>query len=155
MLAFNKIPIVHIYGTLGHFPWDNKGRKIDYSYEIDSECISAMAKEINIMSSERETEELQTAHKLLKEAENIYFLGFGYDKLNLDRLNIIQYGKGKRMVGTRYGINDKELEDIQYYINVQSEARSQKTTYVANNEITFCKNNEDIMHLLRDYIIFR
>ncbi len=30
------------------------------------------------------------AHKLLRDAKRVYFLGFGYDQTNLDNLNIVE-----------------------------------------------------------------
>jgi len=57
--------------------------------------------------------EFKRAHDLLAHAERICFLGFGYDKTNLDRL-IGPLGTGivtsKECFGTVFGFTQKEIE---------------------------------------------
>lgn len=86
--VLREIPIVHLYGKIN-----------SDSYATDSNFSSAIFnadKNLKLIKDERTdnngadeiTEEFQMAHNLISTAKNIYFLGFGFDKINLERLNI-------------------------------------------------------------------
>ena len=57
---------------------------------------------------------MEEARKLIGEAQDIFFPGFGYAKENLEllkipeRLNVLQY-----ICGTAFGLTSKEFRDIQ------------------------------------------
>jgi len=53
-------------------------------------------------------EEFMKAHQLIREAEQVIFLGFGYDRTNLERLDIDFSNSGVRFLGT--GLNFTQLE---------------------------------------------
>jgi len=152
--AFNSIPIVHVYGCLGNLPWSKDGG-IEYSYEFEPEDIKKMASGINIMSEERETEELKKAHELLRDAKNIYFLGFGYDELNLDRLEITKYGINKKMRGTSYGLSEKDLKAVRYSIAVTPETRKKDARQQTGCSINFYQNDLTIMQVFEKYMVFK
>lgn len=105
------IPIVHLHGKLGALPWE-KGIKRPYVPEVARGNVRRISKEIIIVSegvSKYDT--FNTAHEILKKAERIYFLGFGYHNENLRRLNIIE--SGKYFKGTAIGLGSSERQYIE------------------------------------------
>lgn len=109
-----NIPIIHLHGQVGKLPWQDtrKGRHYDknfnalslikdrsvfknkYSaYDRDSAVLyirHEISGQIKIIHENKLDNDLafKDAHKLLKDAERIYFLGFGYNDENLRRLKI-------------------------------------------------------------------
>jgi hypothetical protein len=100
----HKIPILHIYGKLGSLPeYDSKGPYVPYDlfgsdrgkeehwwrgYIYEASC-----KIITIHDQAEELKDvIEEAQKFLMSAQRIYFLGFGYDKINMERLFILNNG---------------------------------------------------------------
>lgn len=155
--AFNSIHIIHVYGSLGCFPWESSC-PIPYSYEFTPDHIKKMSANIQIMSNEGETEEFRAAHKLLNQARNIYFIGFGYDFSNLHRLKIIEYAKNKVVKGTVIGIPltlQKEIESF-FNLDVRFDSKENKNIYTkqSNRSILLVNQNETIMDFLDKHVAF-
>jgi len=84
-----EIKIVHVYGKLGYTFWENKERQY-YVKGCTPKEIYEACNNINIMPEKREaSKEFEMAHNLISNAKQIFFLGFGYDNLNLERLKMI------------------------------------------------------------------
>ena len=87
-----KIPILHVYGqlaTLHDQSPDGHGTR-RYHPDVSSLAyISVAAKGIHVIDESRDDDEVfKKAYSYLKDAEKIYFLGFGFDKTNVHRLRI-------------------------------------------------------------------
>ncbi len=114
-----KIPMIHVHGTLGAYsPLGGDGRQ--YTQEVTGETVRMAARDIRIVSdADVETEQFQTARTLLKQAERIYFLGFGFQADNVRRLEVFNEEwppelRNKVLVGgTTVGIGAKDWEAIQ------------------------------------------
>ena len=145
--AFSNIPIIHVHGWLGELPWQGAIgkaytpifsefetiRKNPKSTEARSVAkdisLSAMwsSVQINIVSEEAQPqiEDFTKAHELLKQAERIYFLGFGYHPTNLERLGLLNLNiadftlhrnsdtKLIPLRGSALGLGSAEIEAIQ------------------------------------------
>ncbi|MBW1814117.1 MAG: hypothetical protein JRJ39_10750 [Deltaproteobacteria bacterium] len=141
----NSIPIIHLHGQIGKLPWqtnDSTGRP--YTKDFDSlkfikdslsprnpyhesdlaskrHDILNISEQIKIIHEKKLDSdiELQKAHKLLDKANNIYFLGFGYNDDNLRRLKISEISpKIKRNIdGTSHGIGAAKKEHIKKVTN--------------------------------------
>jgi hypothetical protein len=85
------IEIVHVYGSLGPLPWQGPPR-IPYSSSFagNPAVVGDAASKIDLVRRDNATEnpQLARAHKLLRQAERLYFLGFGFDRTNLERLQL-------------------------------------------------------------------
>jgi hypothetical protein len=88
--ALEKLSIEHAYGSLGKIvPYANEG--IRYG-EWDGDfagCISKAATTLRLMPETRiasEQDPFEAAKKWLAEANRVYYLGYGFDKLNDERL---------------------------------------------------------------------
>jgi len=155
--AFRSIPIIHVYGSLGCFPWENSCG-IPYSYEFTPDQIKKMAANIEIMSNETETEELKAAHKLLNQAKKIYFIGCGYDFKNLNRLKIIEYAEGKTIRGTAKGIPLTLRNEITTFFNVEIQVNSGDGGKISimrpQVNISLADSNDTIMDFLDKHVVF-
>ncbi len=117
----SSIPIVHVYGQLGTLDWQPpKSNCLPRTYtdgaNVDS--VSRAANGIKIITEHRdETDEFHVAHNLLVAADRIFFIGFGYDKTNIERLHVPWKGTqdfhaGQFLIGTAHGLTEVERERI-------------------------------------------
>jgi len=119
-----SIPIIHVYGTLGFLKWQNNvnhAREYEGKKEVFTRpgYVQAAADAIKIMrNEEEETDNLKEARKLLKEANYVCFLGFGYDEINLKRLKVKEILKpGQNIMGTAYGLGEGQKATIKAYLD--------------------------------------
>ena len=94
-----KIPIVHLHGRLGYLPWQKRENARPY-YDLTNssfadvpttEVLDMCAREIKVMHEGIDTEddpEFKRAKSLLTEAQRVYFMGVGFNSLNLQRLGV-------------------------------------------------------------------
>ncbi len=90
-----NIPILHLHGKLNDLPWEsNNGRP--YDGKISScDVVKRAASEIRIIHEDIEDDRLfKKAHSYIEGSDNIFFLGFGYHRPNLDRLNLNNFAEG-------------------------------------------------------------
>ena len=89
------IPIIHLYGSLGRLPWQKEEVGLSSNVipfgigaeSLTSDILIKSADSIKIMSdSNGVTPAFERAKEILKNAERIYFLGFGFYKKNVERL---------------------------------------------------------------------
>jgi hypothetical protein len=86
-----SLKIIHVHGSLGKLPWQTaKQDEIrQYTSTLEPSLIRASAKQINIVSEGKDSSyEFRLASHALTHASYIYFLGFGYNPVNLSRLGI-------------------------------------------------------------------
>jgi hypothetical protein len=105
-VAIDKIipfKIIHVFGNLieplKHNPsksslWFQLGSKIKTIYESTANNIDKDFK------------------YLIDKAEEIHFVGFGFHKMNLDILSFDTWDKSKVITGSRIGLSNAQLEDI-------------------------------------------
>ncbi len=95
------IPIVHVYGQLGKLH-ELEGRGRPYRPDLSPESINAAVGEMQILhEADLNSSALAQARKLLLEAHEICFLGFGYHPTNLERLEVKNLGS-RHVIGTAY-----------------------------------------------------
>lgn len=119
----SMIPVIHVHGSLGKLPWQSSiSRPYEASY--GPEEIRDAASQIAIIHEGQGTsEEFYRAFNLLNTAERIYFLGFGFHSVNLERLRIdklpffIEYKRDNFFnpcfAGSSYGLEQAEISAIQ------------------------------------------
>jgi hypothetical protein len=89
--AVGKIPIIHVYGSLGLLPWQDKENNTPYdlgtgSTTVKLEQIEKASKTIKIIRDDNDLEGFGKAWIEMQNAKRIYFLGFGFDQTNVNRL---------------------------------------------------------------------
>lgn len=112
-LILRRIPIIHVYGMLSPLNWQNNASGTRYGYILsNSKIIEKASKNIIILSEGHdESQELKDAYDALTRAQRIYFLGFGYNDINLKRLKIQDFA-GKNPFGTQVGIGRSDISEI-------------------------------------------
>ena len=109
------VPVIHLHGTLGDLgDVDLAADKRPYSSKVTSELIQSAARKINVVHEDiGHYPEFERGKELLRAAEEIWFLGFGYLRENVERLgkaNFTAAGRiGRpRLYGTAYGLENSE-----------------------------------------------
>lgn len=133
-----NIPILHFYGQLDSLPWQGEN-SFSYSPELLISRIRNAKTNLKLINDERQmkdSKEFNETVEMIKWAEHIYFLGFGFDDTNLERLNI-QLMRGKYLIGTALGIERTRLAWINRFFRDK-----------ANTEIDLI--NMDVLNLLKE-----
>ena len=138
----NKITIHHIHGRIDNPRWLG-GREYQTQYSLDD--VGRLYRNIKII---HENSNVQSeTQKLIKEAERIFFLGFGYAKENSRALGIgsVEYG-GKRIFGTALGLSPKEHNDYGNYLKLHFRIPH------ADPDRTVILEQNDSVQLLKDHL---
>lgn len=115
--VLQQIPIIHLHGMLGNLPAISKENSRIYNRHITPKNLEICKNKIKIIHEGiEEDEQFQKARKLLSTSTKIWFLGFGFDTINLQRLNLpglLQ--NGQALLATTYKLRRGEV-----YMNVHS-----------------------------------
>ena len=140
-----EIPIVHLYGHIGLLPWQlqdsNDEICFPYTQEVTKQRVVNALKTLKLINSERrieDSEEFKAAYKLIETAQRIYFMGFGFDEVNLERLDIKLMG-GKSLIATAYGLDASTQKRV-----------TQDFQTRANSDIFL--DDKNVLALLKDYL---
>ena len=121
--AINKLKILHVYDKLGPLEWqDSNGisfRVQEKELSSSNDILSKMANNIKIMpEASGYYEKFEEAKRLIREAKVVYFMGFGYHIVNLNRIDfphIIKPGgftPGKILQGTAWDLKPLEKKRL-------------------------------------------
>ena len=117
--VLENIPIVHVHGCLGPLPWQEVGGR-PYVPPGKLEDVRLAADRTKIVHEGAEEDpEFNKARALIRKAERIYFLGFGYNKDNVERLHLGECKEGARIYGSAFKFSDREQEDARTLLNAQ------------------------------------
>lgn len=120
-----RIPIVHVYGQLGRYEPLGETPKADDvvlfgDFLIGEDPISprrirTAADGIHLIDERDQTPSgFEQAHSLIREAEQIIFLGFGFDQTNLRRLlPASREGARPRVYGSAYMLRSGQVQAAQ------------------------------------------
>jgi len=147
--TLKKLKIIHVYGKIAPLKWENQTDFVDYKQQIDEPLLERTAKNIETIYEVKENPELIEANNLLKQAEVIFFLGFGYAPENMKILGLPESISPKCQVyGTAFNMIKEELDRL------NSELHSNRAR--DNNVYTAPKytqiDNVDCLMLLRKYL---
>ncbi len=144
-----SIPIIHVHGKLGELPYFS-AEPIPYNSfkeTVGHKTIKKSSSGIRIIHELNDiTEEFSIAHRLMKEAKRICFLGFGYHPTNVERIMKgfeDQTFNTWRISGTALGLEEGERKPI-------------KKIYIKYNRggIKLGDVNDDTLMFLRKNYIF-
>jgi hypothetical protein len=108
-----RYPIYHVYGCIDDFPW----AQMKYPYGIlpfyNKEFVEYACERIKIVNEERKmADDLSDIKLILENAKRVFFLGFGYDTVNMQRLGLPNSIKNVgRIYGTGYGLSKHQIEN--------------------------------------------
>jgi len=133
-----NIPIIHLHGRLGFLPWQEKeGRP--FRNEVDAKNMKISIENIKIIHediSDGRDKDFERAKQILREAQRIYFIGFGYDPTNMHRLGIVDLEQN-RAVGSAHGLVPREIDSIRR---------------ASNGRIAFDRHFNDCLEFLRYHV---
>lgn len=105
----NKIPIIHVHGTIGGHAFGVGARP--YNSELTPHFIQEAASGLNIITEGINKDVYHKVNKILSASEINYILGFGFDERNMKNLNLRQYANGY-FYSTRCGFSNLQLVEI-------------------------------------------
>lgn len=106
------IPIVHLHGKLGNLPYLGED-EIPYGEQKTIKQMLYASKQISLVHDiDSNNDGFKKINSIIKESENIVFLGFGYDSRNISKLNLDFSINGPSYFGTAFGYTQKEIFDI-------------------------------------------
>lgn len=99
-----RIPVVHVHGTLGGHPWQSS-----YGSTPSRDQLRRVAEGIKIIHENDGTHpEMEQARQLIREAQHVFFLGFGFHSQNVERLGLplsVPPNQKPKLFGCGYGIS--------------------------------------------------
>ena len=107
--AFLRLPLIHIYGRIGHLPGFARAGEAERRYEpiMNHDQLARATGSMHLLPELRRNEGLgdrDAARRCLAEAtDDVTFLGFAYSQENLEALDLTKTHKGKRLHGTVLG----------------------------------------------------
>jgi len=115
---FDKISIKHVYGKVIDLPWEQKEGKTSLRYQgfnADAIPISEWVNNIKIIYDDRKNNP-DNIYIKIRNADIIYFLGFGYDITNLTLLGFPKILSPQQVIiGTGYSLYEEEIQRIINY----------------------------------------
>lgn len=110
------IEVLHIHGRIGSEKWcDPREQKPSRSYinHAKAEDLQSLFNEIRIVHEDVQQPVVNQARAWLAAAKTICFLGFGFNKTNLNRLGVLEINSGTRIVGTALGLSEPEVKRVE------------------------------------------
>lgn len=122
--AIESLKIIHVYGQLGKLDQQSSIEARPYETRVGAIELSIAANGIKIIPESRDDAlEFDEARELFSWAEQICFLGFGFDSLNVSRLNLESVfaprrisGHATHIVASTHGKTEAEITAIQKLI---------------------------------------
>jgi hypothetical protein len=104
-----KLSIIHVHGQLGEYP------AVPYLSQKAVDKLKEGARGIRMIHDEdiKKSDGLERARRALKEAHDVIFLGFGYDKRSVRRLGLSNHVVNRTVFGTDYGLSTVHREDTE------------------------------------------
>ena len=110
-----SVPVLHVHGSLGGPAWLGERRPESRTYEPSAtrEQRRELMDRIRIVHEEIDQRVLETAHEWIVSAQRIAFIGFGYHRINIQRLNMHVPHPSAVIWGTTLGFSGIESETIE------------------------------------------
>ncbi len=144
--SLKQLKILHVYGQIAPLKWQNPSDYVDYKPKTDESLLQRAANNIRTIYEEKQNPELIAAQNLLKQSDEIFFLGFGYAPENMEVLGLPGVIPPKCLIyGTAFNLIKEEAERIETAIN---HGRGQ----AYNIRPTKIESNVDCLMLLRRYL---
>lgn len=105
-------PVFHVYGQVAQLPWESPEHGVAYR-EGDNRPVAPFIDGIFLINEERGAIDTIRKQDLIRNAEKVFFLGFGYHPENLELLGFpgVYVGE-KKIYGSAIGFCKEELDKI-------------------------------------------
>lgn len=126
-----NLKIVHVYGSLSA-PLPDSGEYLKHGYGPENNACAIVARHLQVIPEGRnDSDVLALAREHLLWAERIGFLGFGFDSLNMERLDTPRsclrevdhsgITTARQIFATAFGLTDAEIETASALIGNNSQ----------------------------------
>jgi hypothetical protein len=147
--TLKQLKILHVYGQVAFLKWQNPSDYIEYKQTINESHLERSSKNIRTIYEEKENPELLEAQKILKQADQIFFLGFGYAPENMEVLNLPgAISNASKICGTAFVWEEKEIERVKERFVAGFKSATGKWVKPSNLKI----ENTDCLKLLINYL---
>jgi hypothetical protein len=107
--ALTNLPVIHVYGSLGDL-FGNGDDLQPYTGDTTAETIARAVRSISLSTSDTDTTVGFTqAYRRLAEAEQVFFMGFGFDERNVRRLHLDDH-PGVKVAATCQKLSDETMK---------------------------------------------
>lgn len=147
--SLKSLKILHIYGQIAPLKWQDSAQGVDYRPPINVSLLRNASSYIRTIYEEQKNPELKEAQDLIKQAEQIFLLGFGYAAENMQILGlpgVIPPGNCQ-VHGTAFNLNKQEVDRIRNGI-----VEGLRTDGVSKNPNRIVIEAMDCLELLRNYL---
>lgn len=142
--CWNKLKslnIKHVYGSVGDLPVANPESGVSYG-SLHFKDYMKRIKNLKLIPEMRDEDSATKTliHEKLQEAQNVFFVGFSYDRLNLELLSFPITSKRSRVyfLGSVFGMEDGEIIVAQKVAQIRAtNSRESKFLPVNENAYTF------------------
>jgi hypothetical protein len=111
--VLRHIPVIHLHGRLGYLPWESVHNR-PFVNDVTRLALLESIDNLKIIHEDIKDgrdREFTRAKQLLSDAEQIYFMGFGFNRTNVERLDLVNLTSGKAMA-TSMGLTSQEVTAI-------------------------------------------
>ena len=139
-----QLKILHVYGQIAPLKWQSANDYVEYKSGTDESLLQGAANNIRTIHEEKENPEWMESQNLIKQSEQIFFLGFGYAPENMEVLRLHEsIPPNCKVYGTAFGLIEEERRRI--YITVHGGRKYEKATKIESGDV-------DCLMLLRKYL---
>lgn len=157
-MVMTEIPIIHIYGKIAEMPFHKKEQGLPLGAEITHEYLPKLRQNIRTIFDQNPNSNslLNSISEEIEEAKRIFFLGFGFDSINLKNIGIPNYiNPEQKIYGTALGLNPKFINDVKEYLisgnyNYKKKKGVKNPTRLNPDNLIF--ESVDSLTLLKNYL---
>jgi hypothetical protein len=147
--CLKKLKIMHVYGQIAPLKWQDSEQGIDYKPKIGESLLEGAAANIKTIYEQKKSPVLDEAIVLLAQADEIFFLGFGYAPENMEVLRLSKLIPPKCQVyGTAFNMIGEEVNRL--YSELHGGRARDKDRYMQPTSTLI--NDVDCLMLLRKYL---
>jgi hypothetical protein len=139
----SHIKICHVFGQVGPLEWQAQSDQIEYRVDVNGTGVDSLCRNIRIVYEQGENLELAEAQELIRKANSVFFLGFGYAEENLNALRIPEVLENVgRVECTALGLTLKEIAKVKTLFETKINGKSRRVNV----------RDKDCLSLLREVL---
>jgi hypothetical protein len=148
-------PIIHIYGKIAVLPFSDDEEGVKFGQKIKIEDLPKLRENIKTIGDNFDNI-YSTVSEVISEAHRIFFLGFGYAKINLLNLGIpLHLHSGQKIFGTALGLNKRFIDNLKEFF-IEENYLKPKNRGITNptplDDDNMIFEDVDSLSLLKDYL---
>lgn len=151
--VFRQIPVVHLHGSIGPLfqsPDRNAEAAIPFGGDTNPEvngvglAMACAERTIKIVyEANPESDDFRRAHRLLRDSEQVIFLGFAFARSNVERLGVDEISERAPVLCSAFGMTDAEIAE--YVVK--------SFPHHLEHSIQVGRNNESLLEFFRNRVV--